>query len=57
MSDNKLQAKIPDGPLAEKWTRHKADIRVVNPYNKRKLEVIVEGTGLAGASTAASFGR
>ncbi|MDR1056584.1 MAG: fumarate reductase/succinate dehydrogenase flavoprotein subunit [Prevotellaceae bacterium] len=57
MSDNKLQAKIPDGPLAEKWTRHKADIRVVNPANKRKLEVIVVGTGLAGASAAASLGE
>ena len=57
MSDNKLQAKIPDGPLAEKWTRHKANIRVVNPANKRKLEVIVVGTGLAGASAAASLGE
>lgn len=57
MSDNKLQARIPDGPLAEKWTRHKANIRVVNPANKRKLEVIVVGTGLAGASAAASLGE
>ena len=57
MSDNKLQSKIPDGPLAEKWTRHKADIKVVSPANKRKLEIIVIGTGLGGASAAASLGE
>jgi succinate dehydrogenase / fumarate reductase flavoprotein subunit len=57
MSDNKLQSKIPDGPLAEKWTRHKSDIKVVSPANKRKLEIIVVGTGLGGASAAASLGE
>jgi succinate dehydrogenase / fumarate reductase flavoprotein subunit len=51
----KLDSKIPAGPLAEKWARHKANIRVVSPANKRKLEVIVVGTGLGGASAAASL--
>jgi len=51
----KLDAKIPSGPLAEKWTHHKSKIKVVSPANKRKLEVIVVGTGLAGASAAASL--
>lgn len=51
----KLDSKIPEGPLAEKWTRHKAKIKVVSPANKRKLDVIVVGTGLAGASAAASL--
>lgn len=50
-----LDSKIPVGPLAEKWTRHKANIKVVSPANKRKLEVIVVGTGLGGASAAASL--
>ncbi|MDR0419015.1 MAG: fumarate reductase/succinate dehydrogenase flavoprotein subunit [Prevotellaceae bacterium] len=53
----KLISKIPEGPLAEKWTKHKAGIRVVNPANKRKLEVIVVGTGLGGASAAAALGE
>jgi succinate dehydrogenase / fumarate reductase flavoprotein subunit len=57
MSDNKLHSKTPDGPLAEKWTRHKSDIKVVSPANKRKLEIIVIGTGLGGASAAASLGE
>ncbi|MDR1582191.1 MAG: fumarate reductase/succinate dehydrogenase flavoprotein subunit [Prevotellaceae bacterium] len=57
MSDNKLQSKIPDGLLAEKWTRHKSNIKVVSPANKRKLEIIVVGTGLGGASAAASLGE
>lgn len=51
----KLDSKIPAGPLAEKWTKHKSSIKLVNPANKRKLEVIVIGTGLAGASAAASL--
>jgi succinate dehydrogenase / fumarate reductase flavoprotein subunit len=51
----KLDSKIPAGPLADKWTKHKASIKLVNPTNKRKLEVIVIGTGLAGASAAASL--
>lgn len=50
-----LNSKIPEGPLAEKWNRHKANIKVVSPANKRKLEVIVVGTGLGGASAAASL--
>src|SRR6056297_100062 len=50
-----LDSKIPEGPLAEKWTKHKADLKVVSPANKRKLDIIVVGTGLAGASAAASF--
>src|SRR3984885_167215 len=50
-----LDAKIPAGPLAEKWGKHKFDIKLVNPANKRKYDVIVVGTGLAGASAAASL--
>jgi succinate dehydrogenase / fumarate reductase flavoprotein subunit len=51
----KLESKIPEGPLAEKWTRHKFNLKLVNPANKRKYEIIVVGTGLAGASAAASL--
>ncbi len=51
----KLDAKIPEGPLAEKWNKHKFNLKLVNPANKRKYEVIVVGTGLAGASAAASL--
>ena len=57
MADNKLISKIPEGPLAEKWSKRKAEIRIVSPNNKRKLEVIVVGTGLGGASAAASLGE
>ena len=53
----KLISHIPDGPLSEKWTKHKAQIRVVSPANKRKLDIIVIGTGLGGASAAASLGE
>lgn len=53
----KLNSKIPEGPLSEKWTKHKSQIRVVSPANKRKLEVIVVGTGLGGASAAAALGE
>jgi succinate dehydrogenase / fumarate reductase, flavoprotein subunit len=53
----KLDSKIPEGPLADKWTRHKFNLKLVNPANKRKYEVIVVGTGLAGASAAASLGE
>src|SRR3989339_1525344 len=53
----KLNSKIPEGPLSEKWTRHKSQIRVVSPANKRKLDVIVVGTGLGGASAAAALGE
>ncbi|ALO15454.1 fumarate reductase/succinate dehydrogenase flavoprotein subunit [Salinivirga cyanobacteriivorans] len=51
----KIKTHIPEGPLADKWTKHKADLKVVSPANKRKLDIIVVGTGLAGASAAASF--
>ena len=51
-----LDSKIPTGPLAEKWTNYKASQKLVNPANKRKLDIIVVGTGLAGASAAASLG-
>jgi succinate dehydrogenase / fumarate reductase flavoprotein subunit len=50
-----LDAKIPVGPLAEKWGKHKFNLKLVNPANKRKYDVIVVGTGLAGASAAASL--
>ncbi len=50
-----LNSKIPVGSLAEKWTKHKFNIKLVNPANKRKYDVIVVGTGLAGASAAASL--
>ena len=50
-----LDTKIPEGPLVEKWTRHKFNIKLVNPANKRKYDIIVIGTGLAGASAAASL--
>ncbi len=52
-----LDARIPPGPLAEKWTNHKFSSKLVNPANKRKYKVIVVGTGLAGASAAASMGE
>lgn len=52
-----LNSKIPDGPLEQKWQKHKASIKLVNPANKRKYTIIVVGTGLAGASAAASFGE
>jgi succinate dehydrogenase / fumarate reductase flavoprotein subunit len=50
-------AKIPAGPLETKWSNYKSTVRLVNPSNKRKIEVIVVGTGLAGASAAASLGE
>ena len=52
-----LDSKIPAGPIGEKWTRHKFELKLVNPANKRKFTVIVVGTGLAGASAAASLGE
>jgi succinate dehydrogenase / fumarate reductase flavoprotein subunit len=51
----KLESKVPNGPLAEKWSKHKNDIRLVNPANKRNIDIIVIGTGLAGASASASL--
>ena len=50
-----LDSKIPSGPLAEKWTKHKNEIDLVNPANKRNIDIIVVGTGLAGGSAAASL--
>ncbi|AMM52645.1 succinate dehydrogenase [Rufibacter sp. DG15C] len=52
-----LDSKIPEGPLAEKWDKHKFNVKLVNPANKRKYDVIVVGTGLAGASAAATLGE
>ena len=51
----KLESRVPNGPLAEKWSKHKNDIRLVNPANKRNIDIIVVGTGLAGASASASL--
>ncbi len=53
----KLDSKIPAGPVAQKWTNYKATQKLVNPANKRKLEIIVVGTGLAGGAAAASLGE
>ncbi|MBP6065317.1 fumarate reductase/succinate dehydrogenase flavoprotein subunit [Bacteroides sp.] len=53
----KIDSKIPEGQLAEKWSNYKAHQKLVNPANKRRLDVIVVGTGLAGASAAASLGE
>src|SRR5258705_7661495 len=52
-----LNARIPSGPLARKWDRHRFESKLVNPANKRKFEVIVIGSGLAGASAAATLGE
>ncbi len=53
----KIESHVPQGPITEKWSKHKADIKVVSPANKRKLDIIVVGTGLGGASAAASLGE
>jgi succinate dehydrogenase / fumarate reductase flavoprotein subunit len=50
-----LDARVPPGPLAEKWDRHKFEVKLVNPANKRKFTILVVGSGLAGASAAASL--
>jgi succinate dehydrogenase / fumarate reductase flavoprotein subunit len=52
-----LDSKIPAGPLADKWSNHKNSLRLVNPANKKKLEIIVVGTGLAGAGAASALGE
>jgi succinate dehydrogenase / fumarate reductase flavoprotein subunit len=52
---NKLDAKIPEGPISDKWTKYRSTVPLVNPANKRSLEIIVVGTGLAGASAAATL--
>src|SRR5882672_8448363 len=51
----KLESKVPDGPIEQKWDKHRFDLKLVNPANKRKYEILVVGTGLAGASAAASL--
>ena len=53
----KLDSKIPSGPLEQKWDKHRFDLKLVNPANKRKFNIIVVGSGLAGASAAASLGE
>ena len=55
MTTKKLDGKVPEGPIQEKWDKHKFNMKLVNPANKRKFNVIVVGTGLAGASAAASL--
>ena len=50
-----LDAKIPAGPLADKWDKHRFELKLVNPANKKKFDIIVVGTGLAGGSAAASL--
>ena len=52
-----LDSKIPAGPIEQKWDNHKFDIKLVNPANKRRFEIVVVGTGLAGASAAATLGE
>ncbi len=53
----KLNSKVPDGPLSQKWTKYKASVRLVNPANKKKLEIIIVGTGLSGAGAASALGE
>src|SRR6186997_815795 len=55
--ENTLNSGIPDGPLERKWTRYRQDVKLVNPSNRRKFDVIVVGSGLAGASAAATLGE
>ncbi len=52
-----LNSKIPEGPLADKWTKYKTSLKLVNPANKKKLDIIVIGTGLSGASAASALGE
>src|SRR3954449_9725608 len=52
-----LDSKIPEGPIEQKWDNHRFDIKLVNPANKRRFEIIVVGTGLAGAAAAATLGE
>jgi succinate dehydrogenase / fumarate reductase flavoprotein subunit len=52
-----LRANVPDGPIEQKWEKHRFDLKLVNPANKRKYDVIVVGSGLAGASAAATLGE
>lgn len=52
-----LDSKIPEGPLAQKWTKYKSSVKLVNPANRKKLEIIVVGTGLSGAGAASALGE
>jgi succinate dehydrogenase / fumarate reductase flavoprotein subunit len=56
-TESRLDAHAPDGPIAEKWDRHKFELKLVNPANRRRYSVIVVGSGLAGAAAAASLGE
>src|SRR2546427_8828907 len=51
----KLEARIPSGPLTQKWDKHRFEMKLISPANKRKFDVIVVGSGLAGASAAAAL--
>ncbi len=53
----KLNSKIPEGPLAQKWEKHKSSLKLVNPANKKKIDIIIVGTGVAGAAAAATLGQ
>jgi len=57
LSTGTLDARVPPGPIEEKWSNHKFDVKLVNPANKRRFRVIVVGSGLAGASAAATLGE
>ncbi len=57
VGDRKLESKAPEGPLADKWTKYKSSMPLVSPANKMRIDVIVVGTGLAGAAAAASLGE
>ena len=52
-----LRANVPDGPIEKKWEKHRFEMKLVNPANKRRYELIVVGSGLAGASAAATLGE
>ena len=52
-----LDSKVPEGPLAEKWDRHKASLKLVNPANRKRLDIIVVGTGLSGSTAASALGE
>src|SRR6266516_5108241 len=56
-SDERLNAKIPSGPLVEKWETHRFEMKLVNPANRRNLTIIVVGSGLAGGAAAATLGE
>jgi succinate dehydrogenase / fumarate reductase flavoprotein subunit len=55
--DSRLDARVPDGPITDKWDQRRFEMKLVNPANKRRFHIIVVGSGLAGASAAASLGE